>query len=123
MRKRIYAVGADSLMSDEVIEFMPKVLHGATAAFALGIKYPNIPSDVLKAVLNHTTAALRMSRLDMVIYIADALEPGRDYPEYEKLAELIGDICLEDLFCKVYAESTIAVIRKGKPLYPMTVEI
>lgn len=123
MRKRIYAVGADSLMTPEVIDSMPKILHGATAGFALGIKYPNIPSDVLKAVINHTTAAMRMSKLDMVIYIADALDPGRNYPEYDELVEYIGKVSLEDLFCKVYAESTIAVIRKGKPLYPKTGEI
>ena len=114
MRKRIFAVGANSYASEEVIDKMPKVLHGATAAFALGIEYPNIPSDVLRAVINHTTANVRMSRLDMVIYIADALDPSRDYPEYDELLGLVGTICLEDLFCRVFAESTIAVIKKGK---------
>lgn len=123
MRKRIYEVGADKMVSKDIIEEMPKVLHGVTAAFALGVEYPNIPSDVLKAVMNHTTAAKRMSRLDMVIYIADALDPNRDYPEYNKLVHLMDKISLEDLFCKVFAESVIAVIKKEQTLHPNTVAI
>ncbi len=123
MRKRIYAVGADTLATEEIIDQMPKVMHGATAAFALAIEYPNIPSDVLKAVINHTTANVRMSKLDMVIYVADALDPSREYDEYDELVELIGKISLEDLFCRVFAESTIAVIKKGQTLHPKTAEV
>ena len=123
MRKRIYAVGADALTTEEVIDKMPKVMHGATAAFALAIEYPNIPSDVLKAVINHTTANVRMSRLDMVIYIADALDPSREYEEYDELVDLIGKISIEDLFCRVFAYSTISVIKQGKTLHPKTAEV
>ena len=123
MRKRIFAVGANTYANEEIIDKMPKVLHGATAAFALGIEFPNIPSDVLKAVINHTTGNVRMSELDMVIYIADALDPSREYEEYDELVELIGKVCLEDLFFKVYTMSTIAVVKQGKPMHPKTVEV
>lgn len=123
MRERIYEVGADVQTTKEVIEEMPKTLHGLTAAFGLGIKYPEIPSDVLRAVMVHTTADTHMSGLDMVIYIADALDPSRDYPEYKELMGLVGKVSLQDLFVKVYAESTVAVIRKGKVLHPKTGDI
>ena len=123
MRKRIFAVGANTYATEEIIDTMPKVLHGATAAFALGIEYPNIPSDVLKAVINHTTANVRMSKLDMVIYIADALDPSREYEEYDELVDMIGKVSLQDLFFKVFAMSTIAVLKQGKTLHPRTVEI
>lgn len=123
MRDRIYEVGADSLTSPEVIDEMPKIMHGTTAAFALGIQYPSIPSDVLKAVINHTTAETHMSALDMVIYIADALEPSRDYPGYQRLVDLIGEVTLFDLFVLTFAEATIAVLKKGKILHPRTSEI
>ncbi|MDO5329204.1 MAG: bis(5'-nucleosyl)-tetraphosphatase (symmetrical) YqeK [Coriobacteriia bacterium] len=123
MRKRIYQVGADVQTTPEVIEDMPRTLHGLTAAFGLGIKYPEIPSDVLRAVMVHTTADTHMSALDMIIYIADALDPSRNYPEYDELVELIGKVSLQDLFVKVYGEATVAVIRKGKILHPRTGEI
>lgn len=123
MIARIYSVGADSFMPEELIKKMPRLLHGATAALALGVQFPNIPSDVLKAVINHTTGNVRMSHLDMVIYIADAIDPSRDYPGYDDIVDLIGKICLEDLFVKTYTEATIAVLRKGKPLHPQTIDV
>lgn len=123
MRKRIFAVGANTYATEEIIDDMPKVLHGVTAAFALGIEFPNIPSDVLRAVINHTTGNVRMSKLDMVIYIADALDPSREYEEYDELVNLIGKISLEDLFYQVYMYSTISVIKAGKSLHPKTAEI
>lgn len=123
MRKRIADVGATRLVGSKIIQEMPKVAHGTTAALSLGVKYPSIPSDVLKAVMHHTTASTRMSRLDMVVYVADALDPGRNYPEYNELAAMIGKECLEDLFCKVYGKSTIAVINKGQTLHPKTAVI
>ena len=123
MKERIYVVGADALLPKEVIDKMPKLLHGATAAFALGYEFPNIPSDVLRAVINHTTASTHMSDLDMVIYIADALDPNRKYPEYEELVEQIGKVSLEDLFVKTFSKATIAVLNKGKALHPKTGEI
>lgn len=123
MRDRIYEVGADSLVPADVIDDMPKIMHGTTAAFALGIEHPSIPTDVLQAVINHTTADIHMSDLDMVIYIADAIEPSRDYPGYQDLVDLIGKLSLEDLFVRTFAEATIAVMRKGKILHPRTSEV
>lgn len=123
MRDRIFEVGANKMVSKDVIDLMPKVVHGLTAALSLGVEYPSIPSDVLKAVINHTTGCVRMSRLDMVIYIADALEPGRDYPEYSHLKEQIGKLGIEDLFCEVFKESVIAVMNKGAFIHPDTADV
>ena len=123
MRERIYEVGADSLTTKEVIEKMPKVLHGLTAAFALGIQYPQIPSDVLRAIIDHTTANTHMNGLSMVVYCADALEPNRKYPEYEELIDLIGKVPLHDLFVKIYMYSTINVLKSHKTMHPRTAEI
>lgn len=123
MRERIYELGANKMVSKEIIEYMPKVCHGLTAALDLGVNYPSIPADVLKAVMNHTTGNERMSRLDMIIYIADALEPGRNYPEYKRLYDQIGKLCIEDLFCEVFKESVIAVIKKGVYMHPETAKI
>lgn len=123
MRDRIYEVGADSLVLPEVIDKMPKIMHGTTAAFALGIEYPHIPTDVLKAVINHTTGDVHMDDLDMIIYIADAIDPSRKYPEYDNLVGLIGKVSLHDLFVKTFAEATKAIIKKHKILHPKTSEI
>lgn len=123
MRKRIKEVGAKRHTTQEIIDEMPLVCHGLTAAFGLGHKYPEIPSDVLKAIINHTTADTHMDDLSMVVYCADALEPNRKYAERQDLYNLIGKGTLHDLFVMVYKYSTICVLNKSKNLHPRTVEI
>ena len=120
---RVDEVGLGSDVDPYVYENMPKVLHGRTAAYAFGITYPSIPTDVLKAVAYHTTAAEHMAGLEMVIYIADALEPGRKYEEKDRLLDMVGKSSLHELFVEVYKYSIIAVLLAGKTLHPDTAKI
>ena len=75
---------------DAELVAMPRVLHGLTAAVALGRAFPELPPEVLAAVERHTLGDAGMSDLDMIVYIADALEPGRKGKVVEKLREKIG---------------------------------
>ena len=49
---------------------------------------------VCDAIACHTTGKGHMSKLDLIIYIADYIEPNRDFPGVEKLREL-ADLSLE----------------------------
>ena len=66
----------------------PGRLHGPLAAEMmrreLGISDP----DILNAVRYHTTGRENMSRLEKIIYLADLIEEGRDFPGVEELREL-----------------------------------
>ena len=72
---------------DAELVAMPRVLHGLTAAVALGRAFPELSPEVLTAVERHTLGDAGMSDLDMIVYIADALEPGRKGKVVEKLRE------------------------------------
>ena len=82
---------------DAELSAMPRVLHGLTAAVALGRAFPELPPEVLAAVERHTLGAVDMSDLDMIVYIADALEPGRKGKMVQKLREKVGELELRDL--------------------------
>jgi predicted HD superfamily hydrolase involved in NAD metabolism len=66
----------------------PVVLHAplgaALAREAFGVRDP----DVLSAIAKHTVAAPEMSLLDKILYVADGLEPGRDFSERAQLWQL-----------------------------------
>lgn len=65
-----------------------KTLHGPTAAAWLrGNGYVTDP-DVLSAIRYHTTGRPSMSLLEKIIFIADAIEPGRIYPGVDQLRHL-----------------------------------
>jgi predicted HD superfamily hydrolase involved in NAD metabolism len=66
----------------------PVVLHAplgaALAREAFGVR----DGEVLSAIAKHTVADAEMSMLDRAVYLADGLEPGRDFPERAQLWEL-----------------------------------
>ena len=121
IRARAREVGAD--VDPWVAEHMPRLLHGPTAACALRCAHPGIPREVLVAIERHTTGAPDMGAVDMVLYVADALEEGRTFGRVEELRGRIGRESLEELFVDVLGYWTILIIEAGKPLHPDTVGV
>lgn len=101
---------------------MPRLIHGMTAAAALGREHPEIPADVLQAVSRHTVGAASMEPLDMVLYIADAIEPGRPGDEAQALRDAVGKLSLRELFLATYAHLLCTMLERRKRLYSKTTE-
>ena len=57
----------------------PIVLHAPLGAELAREQFGVDDPQVLSAIAKHTLGAPEMSTLDCVIYLADALEPGREY--------------------------------------------
>ncbi len=123
IRIRARSLGLEKRMGTYVIDNMPYVLHGPTAAKALGKQFPEIPADVLQAIDRHTTGAAHMSDLDMVIYIADALEPQRDFEGVEELRLAVGKKSLEELFLMTYKQLFVMLLESERNMYPDNVKI
>lgn len=66
----------------------PKLLHGPVAAELARRKLGVEDSEVLDAIRVHTTGAPEMSPLALAVYVADKIEPARDYPSVRRLREL-----------------------------------
>ena len=65
----------------------PKTLHALTGSLvAKRIFGEN--GAVVSAIEHHTTGKADMSLLEKIIYVADYMEPNRDFPGVEKLREL-----------------------------------
>jgi predicted HD superfamily hydrolase involved in NAD metabolism len=97
----------------------PIVLHAPLSAELARADFGVDDSDIRSAIAKHTLAAGEMSVLDCVLYLADGLEPGRDYPERAALAEMAG----RDLAGAMRAtiESSLRYLSsKHLPLAPQT---
>lgn len=106
-----------------VLETMPRLLHGPTAAAELARAFPSIPADVLQAVALHTTAAVDMSDLDMIIYIADVIEPQRDFDGLKELRGAVGNVPLDTLFFMTFNHILLTLVERRRCLHPATVEV
>lgn len=122
-RARVVELGMTDEVDPWVVEHMPRVLHSYTAARALGRDFPCIPDDVLQAIDRHTTAAEDMAPLDMVLYIADAIEPSRQFGMIDDLRAAVGKVSLEELYFKTYDYWTFLLFERKKTLHPDTMRI
>lgn len=107
--------------ADEVEQAAPDLLHGKLAACYATEKFGIRDQEVLQAVRYHTTGYKNMSALDKIIFIADMIEPGRDFPGVAKLREL-AFFNLEEAV-RAGLESTIRhVLDQGMIIHPASVE-
>ncbi len=76
------------IIIDNVILNSPKVFHAITAAALIPVEFPEYnDEDIISAVKHHTCGHKDMSLLDMIIYLADYIEPLRSFEDCQKLRE------------------------------------
>ncbi len=99
----------------------PKLLHGPVAAsFAreeLGVE----DEEVLDAVRVHTVGSPGMGPLALALYVADKIEPERDYPSVERLRELAA----KDLYeaaREALKRSRDYNEQRGRPTHPASLK-
>ena len=63
-----------------------KLLHAKTGA-AVAARVFGESREVCEAIRWHTTGRANMTTLEKIIYLADYMEPNRDFPGVEKLRE------------------------------------
>ncbi|MDA8206663.1 MAG: bis(5'-nucleosyl)-tetraphosphatase (symmetrical) YqeK [Thermaerobacter sp.] len=94
----------------------PVLLHGPVAAAWLEQAGRGTPS-VWEAIRYHTTGAPHLNALGRALYIADGVEPGRQYPERQKLL----DLALMDLdagYCEVLRHTVVYLKDRGFAPHP-----
>ena len=89
----------------------------STAYHRFGIKDP----DILNALRYHTTGRTGMSDLEKIIYLADYIEPGRDFPGVKKVRKEARNGI--DAGCLAAMEHTLELFQKrGVTPAPYTLE-
>ena len=94
----------------------PKTLHALTGSL-VAEKIFGENEAVVEAICNHTTGRANMSTLEKIIYVADYMEPCRDFPGVETLRELAySDL---DAALKLGLEMTLQhLARQGNEVSP-----
>lgn len=112
-------------LSEQLADYldMPHLLHGPTAAAALKRDFPQLPDDLLESIRLHTTGAVDMSDLDMIVYTADAIEPSRDYPGIDALRDLVGAVDLQELYFSTFQHVLENLVQRRKRIHPDTVTV
>lgn len=97
----------------------PVVLHAPLSASLAAELFGVNDAEVLSAIRKHTLADGDMSLLDCVVYLADGLEPGRDFPERARLARL-AEVDLDEAMRATIASSLRYLSGRQLPVAPQT---
>ncbi|MEG1907547.1 MAG: HD domain-containing protein, partial [Gordonibacter sp.] len=76
-----------------------------------------------QSIERHTAGAVGMTDLDMVVYVADALEPGREYLGLGAIRDLIGIVSLEELYLTTFRQVLLNLVERRKRIHPQTIDI
>lgn len=105
----------------EIEKASPQVLHGFVGEFLAREKFNIDDEEVLKAVAYHTTGKANMTKLEKIIYIADYIEPTRNYPGVEILRETTYKDLDEGVLMGINNTIKLLVDKNGV-IHPLTIE-
>lgn len=97
------------------------VLHSFLGAEVAKKVYNIYDRDVLKAIEYHTTGRPDMSDLEKIIFIADAIEPARDFEGIEKIRKLAFEN-LNKAMLNLLDSNIIFLIGKKALINPLSFE-
>lgn len=111
-QKRLSVCKKNNIVISKVEEENPVLLHAKVGAFYAREKYGVKDSEILDAILYHTTGRPDMGLLEKIIYVADFIEPHRK--KLPRLSE-IRKTAYEDLDMAIYMilENSLSYLEKG----------
>lgn len=113
---------ANQLLEEEIEREVPDLLHAPVGAFLVNKELGLHDEEIMQAIRYHTLGAIGMTELDKIIYLADMIEPGRDYPGMQRLSCLAFRELDEAMLFGI--ESTIKYCLDAKRiLHPRSIEV
>lgn len=92
-----------------------KILHGPVAAAELSRH--GVSPQVCRAIALHTVGDAGMTVLDKVVYLADYVEPSRDFPGVDEV-RILAETSLDAAVGAAAQLSLLEIIRKGRGVVP-----
>ncbi|HWR41562.1 bis(5'-nucleosyl)-tetraphosphatase (symmetrical) YqeK [Sporomusa sp.] len=117
----LQTAAAFGIVVNDVEYRQPLLLHAPLGACLAQKEYGVTDPHILKAIALHTTGGRNLSNLEKIIYLADFIEPSRDFPGVDKLRSLALDD-LDAAMLAAYDQSLHYVIEQGVLIHPATIE-
>ncbi len=108
-------------LDPDLLNYGNAIWHGIVGAEMLKDELGIWDEDILNAVRHHTTGAAVMTKLEQVVYMADYIEPARDFAGVDTARQITA----QDLGAGVAYQTKHTLeylIENDKPVYPKTIE-
>ncbi|RYL91555.1 HD domain-containing protein [Sporolactobacillus sp. THM7-4] len=106
---------------DDYLDYSDKLWHAPAGAAYVQERFGLNDREVLSAMTYHTTGRKNMTKLEKIIFLADYIEPGRDFPGVNEVRKTAGESLDEAVFQELQ-RTIIHLLEKRQSVYPETVE-
>ncbi len=106
-------------LSEDDLKCLP-VIHAPLGVEIAKREYGITDEAVLNAIRRHTVAGKNMTLLDKIIYVADMIEPSRDFDGVDDIRIHANDD-IDKAYMLCLKQSIDFNKKKGKPIHPDTV--
>lgn len=96
------------------------LLHGLAGMVLANTQYGVTNPDILEAIRVHTTGKENMSKLDKIIFLADYIEPNRNFPGVNDI-RLAAEQSLDAGVLCGFDMTIRHLIDSGDSIYPLTI--
>ena len=120
-RQLLQIAESNNLISHPVEEQVPVLLHGPVGSVLVRRDLGIEDREILEAISRHTTGFPGMSPLAEIIYLADIIEPSRNFDGIERLRSL----SIQNLHIAVIAAIDCSIrycLGKGLLIHPASIE-
>lgn len=104
-------------LPNDLLDFHHEVWHGPVASVVIDEQFGITDKEIKDAIRYHTTGRTDMGTFEMVLFLADYIEPGRSFPGIEE----VRDMAQKNLnhACFLVSRNTINfLISKNATIYP-----
>src|SRR5690606_7811110 len=108
-----------SYLPKDLLLYHHQLLHGPVASIKVEEEYGITDDEIKSAIYCHTTGKAHMGKLDLIIFVADYIEPGRSFPGLEEVREMATTDLLKTAW--MISRNTINfLMEKKNRIYPDT---
>ncbi|RST73886.1 HD domain-containing protein [Siminovitchia acidinfaciens] len=119
--KELKEIISDHQVDPRLLDYHPELWHGPAGAVLVREEIGINDEDIFNAIRYHTTGRAGMSLVEKIIYIADYIEPGRQFHGLDEV-RLLADTDLDMALKKSLGNTIKFLIDKSAPIFPDTFE-
>lgn len=108
-------------MPHDLLEHNMELWHAPVGTYLVEKEVGIKDEEILNAIKYHTSGRANMTRLEKIIYVADYIEPNRQFPGVEEARELAFKD-LDEALIKILQNTIVFLLKKNQAIYPETLE-
>lgn len=106
-----------SELPKDLLEYHHELWHGPVGSILIEFEHGISDSVIQNAIYYHTTGRAYMSKMDMILFVADYIEPGRDFPGLEEVRKTAKESLIKAAW--MVSRNTIQyLMSKNNTIYP-----